>query len=612
MTTLQTALNGAATITTATAPTMGNINSYSAASGALAITLPALSSLNAGASCIVEKSVADVSSNTITHTAHSGDTFDDLTATLVLQYSGEKRTLQVVSILGTKYWKITQVSPGSGGITVNGASKLVSIGDLGYMWASNANSTSTAGTSEMIFTVGVAATNITAMWAHWYGDPTTHYDTDPSGPISFSASMRVVSTTNPGTVTNTLFRFTFAGRINVTLDPGGRVTADVLGMSLAPGDVVAVRTYLSSGTAYPPLFVFGTAGSGGWGGFTASTDLTAPGSAAIASSNGYYYGPSILLGRTGAGHAKSVLLLGDSIGLGGDDGAGFTRPAIGSGQGGGFAIRALSGIGGLLNMAQGGDAGTLFQTTTGSVRRLAVASLCTSAIIEYGAIDLFGSVTAAVVEAANLNIATEVRRLGITKVFLTTVLPHTTSTDGWATTANQTPAAGDSQRVVYNTWARAGCPIDPTTLAPVAAGTPGALLAGSFGHPITGIFDTAATVESALNSGVFKQCNRVVTGSITSGTNVITAASGGFSSANQEAGGDLGTGVIMPGAGAGGALFYAVPIIIPSGTQLYMNANASTTVTNGPVNVGVMTVDGSHPTPHAHYLMSQAINTALL
>jgi hypothetical protein len=110
--TLQETLNGAPTITTTTAPTMGTINSYSAAGGALAVPLPALSSLNVNASCIVEKNAEDSSSNTITFTCSGSDTFDDTTTTLVLHYTGEKRTLQVVFISGVKYWKIIQVSPG--------------------------------------------------------------------------------------------------------------------------------------------------------------------------------------------------------------------------------------------------------------------------------------------------------------------------------------------------------------------------------------------------------------------------------------------------------------------------------------------------------------------
>jgi hypothetical protein len=86
---------------------MGNINSYNASGGALAITLPALAALNVGAYCIVEKNIADGTLNAITFTANTGDTLDDLSTVLVLMLPGEKKVLQVVSIAGVKYWKVT-------------------------------------------------------------------------------------------------------------------------------------------------------------------------------------------------------------------------------------------------------------------------------------------------------------------------------------------------------------------------------------------------------------------------------------------------------------------------------------------------------------------------
>jgi hypothetical protein len=44
----------------------------------------------------------------------------------------------------------------------------------------------------------------------------------------------------------------------------------------------------------------------------------------------------------------------------------------------------------------------------------------------------------------------------------------------------------------------------------------------------------------------------------------------------------------------------------------YVDANAGTTVTNAQLNIGILTAEGVHPTAHGHYLMSTAINVALL
>jgi hypothetical protein len=94
---------------------MGTINSYNASGGALTPTLPALSSLNVSAYCILEKNAADGTLNTITFTTNTGDTFDNLSTTLVLGRPSENVTLQVISIAGTKFWKVTDsAGPKSG------------------------------------------------------------------------------------------------------------------------------------------------------------------------------------------------------------------------------------------------------------------------------------------------------------------------------------------------------------------------------------------------------------------------------------------------------------------------------------------------------------------
>lgn len=121
MTTLATVLNGAAVITTAAAPTLGNINRYNASSGALAVTLPALSGLNIGASCLLEKDTLDTTLNTITFTANSGDTLDDAATSFGIFVPGEKINLQVESVAGTKYWKVAGATHHRNGVMAGAA-----------------------------------------------------------------------------------------------------------------------------------------------------------------------------------------------------------------------------------------------------------------------------------------------------------------------------------------------------------------------------------------------------------------------------------------------------------------------------------------------------------
>lgn len=100
-----TPLKAAAAITTNTAPTPGQITRYNASAGALAVTLPALSGLANGAIYPVQKDTLDTSANTVTFTCAGADTFDDAATTLTLRLSGSVRTLAVVTIGATKYWK---------------------------------------------------------------------------------------------------------------------------------------------------------------------------------------------------------------------------------------------------------------------------------------------------------------------------------------------------------------------------------------------------------------------------------------------------------------------------------------------------------------------------
>lgn len=87
------------------------------------------------------------------------------------------------------------------------------------------------------------------------------------------------------------------------------------------------------------------------------------------------------------------------------------------------------------------------------------------------------------------------------RVIQTTITPHTTSTDGFVTTANQTVHSMtiEARRVQLNDWIRAGAPT--VSGPPVAPGTSGALLAGQAGHPLFGYWEIADQAETARNSG---------------------------------------------------------------------------------------------------------------
>lgn len=103
---LLTALQTGLSITSNTAPSLGSINVYNASAGSLVVTLPAVFGLNVGAIAQVEKDTLDTSSNSITFNRNGGDTFTDGSISYVLTRPGWYATLQVVNVLGQKYWKV--------------------------------------------------------------------------------------------------------------------------------------------------------------------------------------------------------------------------------------------------------------------------------------------------------------------------------------------------------------------------------------------------------------------------------------------------------------------------------------------------------------------------
>jgi hypothetical protein len=163
----------------------------------------------------------------------------------------------------------------------------------------------------------------------------------------------------------------------------------------------------------------------------------------------------------------------------------------------GPAVQALAGLNIPYRLlAKTGDE-LVYQSQAATFRsRAQMLAGCTHVIIETVTNDIFpGGQTQAQVEANLMTVATLAAGQGA-KVFCVTCIPRVTLTSGSGTTVSgQTAQAGEAVRQAHNNWVRAGGPISPTTLAPVAIGTGGAILFGQAGHPIAGYIDYAAQVE---------------------------------------------------------------------------------------------------------------------
>jgi lysophospholipase L1-like esterase len=491
--------------------------------------------------------------------------------------------------------------------------------------ALQANTTATVGTSRCFFTVGVPASSLRLVYINSAVDYIASndvYDIDGSTTITFKASIEV-----PGTAL--IYRVTFNGQDLATLDPGGMIISDPVALDVSAGEGLAVRTYLASGTAYCTKETQNNTPTGAVNppGFTATTDLTPPGSAAVTGSYTYVYSCSNIIGLPATGaQPVAVALEGDSIGAGSGDGANSgssnagASPGIPNASNGGFMVRALEGIGGVLNMAVSGDSAGEFVAQAGHYRRMALVNTCRFAVIEYGVNDVYTGSTVATLQANVLTIATWNKRYGIYKTFLTTITPYTTSSDGWITTTNQavTSVPNNALRITYNTWVRAGCPIIAGVA--VAPGTVGAVLVGASNHPIAAVFDTALTVETPNNGGLWLPAAQIVTdAAITSGSKNVTCATSlpwlnGLmpgTTPNQASvlNDSIGLGLTIVGAGAAGGLLTQVFVQGVNSTSVayYNGPAASTTVSGATMGIGVTCHDGIHPSTAGHSLMGHAV-----
>jgi hypothetical protein len=221
------------------------------------------------------------------------------------------------------------------------------------------------------------------------------------------------------------------------------------------------------------------------------------------------YSPAAILGIPEDPTQIAVCAVGDSVVIG----AGDSAPTWSDGgntsgsQDYGFIARALcDSVGpkyGLLYNAKFGDTAQAFSGNTPRQWQGRLYGYCTDVVEAFGTNDVNNTRTAAQIEADRTKMWRDARIRG-PRVWACTILPRSTSSDSWVTVNNQTAHTNDAARVAVNTWLLAGAPLSASTFAPVAIGTAGALVAGDGTHPLSGVFDTAAQVESSLNSGKWK------------------------------------------------------------------------------------------------------------
>ena len=239
---------------------------------------------------------------------------------------------------------------------------------------------------------------------------------------------------------------TFAGRPQGTIPDIGLLFSDPVPLSGKRGQPIRVRNYqvnptsiLYNGQHAGPndAMAYGTSGI---------ADQTLGGAITNGSGSNAHF-PVAILGQTSR---PTFFIGGDSIEFGYTDNLSDAYGDVG------ILARALG-----RNYAyiHGGIpsatlAGAINQPST-FANRLVLAPLCSHVVDELGINDVGTSVntTAAAMAALRTNFAAKFP--GKT-VLGTTLTPHTTSTDGWTTLANQTVTAAEALRTSFNALVRAG------------------------------------------------------------------------------------------------------------------------------------------------------------
>lgn len=463
------------------------------------------------------------------------------------------------------------------------------------------NGTDTSTTYRTMHVVMVSSTDFRLVYGNFYNGAT-------SGPnsITVNASMDAVQIAPTAAGSGgSAYQVSFGGLATVTIAPGRYVVSDPIPRNAVRGNYLYVRTNVgvaSAGQKWP--LDMNTSATNSEGAGASNTDCTGSG-ASCSTTQGPAYGPLAILGTPafGTGWPRTWGAVGDSILYG----AGDNRAGVGStGGANGFFVQACVAANfGYQNVGHPGEQGSSFAVGNGFFTRLPQIAACTHVLDEYGHNDIYiGSQTVAAIQATKISIWFMLAARGI-KVKTMTLTPCTTSTDCWATLGNQTITSGNATRVSLNDWIRDGAPMLNGVAVATGSNAAGTVRFGGSGHPAVGYFETADTVESARDSGLWAitGVRTVADGAINSSSTTFTSATANFTQADKY------RQIAIAGAGAAGAeLVTSIAGVTNATTVTLSGAGASTTVSGTATGIGMLCIDGTHNSSDGHNLMAAPLN----
>jgi hypothetical protein len=267
-------------------------------------------------------------------------------------------------------------------------------------------------------------------------------------PLSWSGKVSLQKADGLGNPSGPAIPVTFGGSSTFTLN-GDIQRSDSVVISLSAGDVLFVITYNAT-TSFP---------SNGYlsplSGDNIAFGVDATGDPTLFTNDGSQIGvlalaPCLITGKIQKDNKnRCVIGYGDSIMQGFNDSDTTIQR--------GWLARALGSDFGYVNVGIGGSSAFSIATIPANyVGIYYAAKYCGLAVYNLGFNDFFGGQASAVqVEGWTATIVSQIRAQGVSSIIGCTVLPGTSSTDGWTTAINQTPKP-EGGRTQYNSDVLAG------------------------------------------------------------------------------------------------------------------------------------------------------------
>lgn len=238
-----------------------------------------------------------------------------------------------------------------------------------------------------------------------------------------------------------IFPVYFNGQRNVMIPGGGTVLSDVVAIPVRKGDYIYSRTLASCTNGF--VFEGQVHQFAGEWKYTGS-DLVDSGTSG--DNLGYTYCPLAIYGSAPQ-TANCVAILGDSISVGWDVSDVFDAALV---TGLGSTVQDLGKNVPHVMLGVNATTFTDFNYATNQQFRFRMLTGCNYVLSELGinGISSFSTLTNSAV-----NLWSTLKTLGF-KVYQTTLTPYTTSSDSWATAANQTPTVNEAARTNFNNIVR--------------------------------------------------------------------------------------------------------------------------------------------------------------